>query len=184
LAARRYKPPQHTSTEFELDLAPLLAVMVKLVPVLLISAAFVQVSIVETELPQVVKEAIQREDDPNQPKKATVQLRVDKSRNVEISVAFQGQQNDSKIAAVPGERPSVNIAAVHAALVATKSEYSNTFRIEFAPSPEVSYAEIVRLMDTARKTNETQFEIIDPKTGQPASTKFMFPDVVFTNMLE
>lgn len=30
------------NSEFELDLAPLLAVMVKLVPVLLISSAFVQ----------------------------------------------------------------------------------------------------------------------------------------------
>ena len=43
--------------EFELDLAPLLAVMVKLVPVLLLSSAFVQVMMVETDLPQAVKEA-------------------------------------------------------------------------------------------------------------------------------
>jgi biopolymer transport protein ExbD len=50
-------------SEFDLDLAPLLAVMVKLVPVLLLSSAFVQVMVVETDLPQAVKEAIQKQDD-------------------------------------------------------------------------------------------------------------------------
>ena len=56
--AGRYKPQINHNSEFELDLAPLLAVMVKLVPVLLVSSAFVQLMIVETELPQVVQQAL------------------------------------------------------------------------------------------------------------------------------
>lgn len=48
---RRFKPKINHNSEFDLDLAPLLAVMVKLVPVLLVSSAFVQMMIIETDLP-------------------------------------------------------------------------------------------------------------------------------------
>ena len=71
----RYKPAAQHAHDIELDLAPLLAVMVKLVPVLLLSSSFVPISVVESELPQVVKEAIER-NISNENDKVAIQLEI------------------------------------------------------------------------------------------------------------
>ena len=59
---KRFKPILNHNSEFELDLAPLLAVMVKLVPVLIVSSAFVPIVIIQSELPAPVaaKSAVTR----------------------------------------------------------------------------------------------------------------------------
>ena len=86
---RRFKPIINHNSEFELDLAPLLAVMVKLVPVLLMSSAFVQMMIIETELPQVVQEAIKQQD--TNVKAAHITLEVNKTEGVKIIVENNGE---------------------------------------------------------------------------------------------
>ena len=87
---RRYKLNINHNSEFELDLAPLLAVMVKLVPVLLISSAFVQMMIVETDLPQVVQQAIEKQN--NDPKAAQIAIELNKTEGVKIIITENGQQ--------------------------------------------------------------------------------------------
>ena len=47
--------------DFELDLTPLLAIIMKLVPVLVISSSFLQLTQIETELPQVIKQQIENQ---------------------------------------------------------------------------------------------------------------------------
>ena len=87
---RRAPRPHNLSPhEFELDLAPLLAVMVKLVPVLLISSAFIQVMMVETDLPQAVKEAIKKEEDKPT---ANILIKANLKDGLEVVVAKGGQQ--------------------------------------------------------------------------------------------
>jgi len=71
-------------SEFELDLAPLLAVMVKLVPVLLVSSAFVQMMIIETELPQVIQQAVKQQE--NNPKSASITVSMSKAEGVKITL--------------------------------------------------------------------------------------------------
>ncbi|MEQ1723779.1 MAG: biopolymer transporter ExbD, partial [Pseudobdellovibrio sp.] len=92
--AGRYKVNVNHNSEFELDLAPLLAVMVKLVPVLLVSSAFVQMMIIETELPQVVQQALAEQDKNS---KISISLSIDKKQGASISINENGSEKVKQI---------------------------------------------------------------------------------------
>jgi biopolymer transport protein ExbD len=169
------------NSEFELDLAPLLAVMVKLVPVLLLSSAFVQVMIIETELPQVVQEAIQRQEQ-NPDDKASITLEMSNKDGVKIIIQQKGQ---SLVDTIPAQEGAFDFVAVHAKLQEVKKKYPEVFKVDLRPSGEVAYENLVRLMDEARKSrNRTKFPVFDSQTGKSVETEYMFPEIVFVNTLE
>ncbi len=179
---RRLKKPKiNTSYEFDLDLAPLLAVMVKLVPVMLLSSAFVQLMIIETDLPQAVKAAIQNSQ--NDQPKATVQLAISQKQGIRIIVLKDGQQKES---IVPLKEGTFDYLALNKELMKIKTENPTVFKIEIAPEASVNYKEIVKVMDEARKPRdkETRFPIYDSKENKMIQTDYMFPDVVFANMMD
>lgn len=181
--SRRAKKTRPTmSHEFELDLAPLLAVMVKLVPVLLISSAFMQVMIIETDLPQAVKEAIaQSLDKP----KAVVQLEISKKVGITVTVAKGGQQKSDVIALKNGTE--YDLASLHKFLQQVKTANPEVFRIELSPEANIPYKDIVKIMDEVRRSRDkdVRFPLYDEKERKPASsTDYMFPDVVFSNMMD
>ena len=62
---------------FELDLSPLLALMVTLIPIMLLATVFVRVTVVETEVPQLVKKAIE-EDRKKKKRQVDVYLHMNK----------------------------------------------------------------------------------------------------------
>jgi biopolymer transport protein ExbD len=176
------------SHEFDLDLAPLLAVMVKLVPVLLLSSAFVQVMIIETDLPQAVKEAINQNND--KPSKATVQLEIHKTTGIKVIVAKDGQQKVDQIA-MKGEN-NYDLPGLHKFLQKVKTAHPEVFRIELAPDANIPYRDLVKIMDEVRRSRDKDVRFpLNTKTDgkpeserQPASTDYMFPDVVFANMMD
>ncbi len=166
--------------EFELDLAPLLAVMVKLVPVLLVSSAFIQVMTVETELPQAVKEAIQKQDEKPT---ASIQIKASMKDGMQVIVAKGGAQ---KVEAVPMKEGKFDFPALHATLQKVKAENPEVFKIELAPEAEVAYKDVVKMTDEARRSRDKKitFPIYDSKENKTVMTDFMFPDVVFTNIFD
>lgn len=174
------KPKIDHNSEFELDLAPLLAVMVKLVPVLLISSAFVQLMIIETELPQVVQQAIQQNE-----KKPTAQILLEAStkEGIRIVVKENGKEQEDKVALKDGK---FNFVELHQKLVALKKVHPEVFKIDLAPSSEVPYQEIVKIMDEARRArdNSVHFPVFDEKQGKNVETNYMFPEIIFANMME
>lgn len=179
--AGRYKPKINHNSEFELDLAPLLAVMVKLVPVLLVSSAFVQLMIVETDLPQVVQQAIVKEETKKKP--TVITLTFDKKAGVKISTTKDGNE---KVEQINLTGKDFDFAAVHLKIREIKKSNPEVFKIEFNPAADVEYKDVVKMMDEVRKSRaaDVRFPVKDEKTGQMTSTDYMFPEVVFTNMLE
>lgn len=179
---RRYqKTYTHAPTEFELDLAPLLAVMVKLVPVLLISSAFVQLMVVETELPQVVKDGIEQQE---QKTKAQVTLEMKPDVGFEIIVKNEsGQESSVK---VPRDHDQWDYKTLHAKLQEVKRQNPNVFKLNFAPGDQVSYQDLIKATDEARKSRDSKilFEVDDLKTQKKSKTDYMFPEVIFVNMME
>lgn len=178
----RYKPKVQHNHEFELDLAPLLAVMVKLVPVLLISSAFVQVMVIETDLPQAVKEAIETQDkDKNL---ATIQLDVSRKEGIKVVIAKDGAQKVETIKL--NADGSFDLQGLQKELQKVKAENPKVFHIEVAPEGNVSYKELVKIMDEARKSRDkdVHFPVFDAQKGHDIETDYMFPDVVFSNMME
>lgn len=169
------------NSEFDLDLAPLLAVMVKLVPVLLISSAFVQVMVVETELPQVVQEAIHKEE-TKKDNITTISIEPDKE-GIRIIVTEKGKE---KIDLVPMKENSFDFPTLHLKLVELKKLHPEVFKIEVNPGGQVAYKEIVKIMDEARQSRDkkTKFPVFDTKLGKMVETEFMFPEVIFANTME
>ena len=173
---RRFSRPRtEMPFEFELDLAPLLAVMVKLVPVLLISSAFVQMAVIETDLPQAVKEAIQNTDTPP----AQIQLVVGATGNLQIVVKENGQQKVFDIAGIANGQ--FDLDGLQKKILAVKQSYPGVFRLELAPDPKVSYHDLVKIMDEVRRVKDktVRFPLKDKST-----TDYMFPDIVFSNVME
>jgi biopolymer transport protein ExbD len=166
--------------EFELDLAPLLAVMVKLVPVLLVSSAFIQVMTVETELPQAVKEAIQKQDDKPT---ANIQIKASMKDGIQVIVAKAGAQ---KVEAVPLKDGKFDYPSLHQALQKVKSANPEVFKIEMAPEADVAYKDVVKMTDEARRSHDKKitFPVYDSKENKTVMTDYMFPDVVFTNIFD
>lgn len=178
---RRFKPAIKQNSEFELDLAPLLAVMVKLVPVLLLSSAFVQMMIIETELPQVVQQAIKQQE--NDKKAAHISLEVDKKDGIRIIVEDQGKE---KVELVANVNNQFDYESLHLKLVELKKTYPQIFKIDVTPDEDIPYKDLVVIMDQARKSKSTdvQFKFTDTATGQESATQYMFPEVVFSNVMD
>ena len=179
---RRYKPAINHNSEFELDLAPLLAVMVKLVPVMLISSAFVQMMMVETELPQIVQAAIAKQE--QQLKNPVIMLSFDRQHGIEILVEQDGDRKTEHIDLTSDKK--FDYAALNKKMQAVKTQYPEAFKVQFDPGADVSYKEIVRLMDEVRQSREksVRFPIKDTKTGEMTTTDYMFPEVIFSQMTE
>lgn len=178
---RIHKPKINSSYEFELDLAPLLSVMVKLVPVMLLSSAFVQVNMIESDLPQAVKEAMVKPDDKKP--KASVQIAADARTGIKVIVNYQGNQTTEDVPLVGGR---YDFQGLHKALQKVKTQYPETFTVELAPEGNVSYKDVVKMMDEARRSRDknVRFPIYDAKENKQTMTDYMFPDVVFSNMMD
>jgi biopolymer transport protein ExbD len=177
---RRYKSRHNSNHEFELDLAPLLAVMVKLVPVLLLSSAFVQISTLETDLPQVVKAAL---ENPPPENKTVVSLNADSLKGFSIKVLKNGEIRELNVAK---KGDAFDFQALHLALRSVKTENPEVFRLEFNPDETMTQADIVRVMDEARKSRDKNiaFPVFDKANNKQVQTDYMFPDVTFANLME
>ncbi len=175
-----YQSRVSKDSQFELDLAPLLSVMVKLVPVLLLSSAFFQVSIIETDLPQAVQAAIiENQKNPNLPE---VELYIDYQDGFQIQVLNNGQAE--KVTVPLSAEKKLDFLALNSELSKIKELYPQVFEINLHPSSEVSYQDIIYSIDMARKSKDLKFIFNEPTTDEQKETTFMFPEVTFANILE
>ena len=136
---------------------------------------------IETDLPQAVKEAIQKEE---KKPTANVQLDINGKNGIRIIVEKSGNQNVDVIKLKADG--SFDYSQLHQKLVAIKAQNPEVFRLELNPEGNISYKEIVKIMDEARKARDknVHFPVYDSKAGKDVDTDYMFPDVVFINMME
>lgn len=165
---------------FDINLAPMLDVIVAIVPMLLMSVVFLRVNMIEAQIPQIVAEAI--ENNKNKPNPVTVALVIHGS-SFKFEVTENGKKSDFFIAALDGKP---NVDALYAKAVEIKRKYQSIFKLEVKPSREVSLDNIVVALDKVRKlkTGEEGFTIKDEKTGNSAKTDLMFPEIAFADILE
>lgn len=179
---KRFKNLVTHQSEFELDLAPLLAVMVKLVPVLLISSAFVHMMIIETELPQVIQDAIKKQESTQQV--ASITVNINKTEGVQIVLTEKNNQQIENVGL--NQNKEIDYKLLHEKFIALKQKHPEIFKIDLNPSGDVAYKDIVKIMDEARKvrTNNIQFPVKDEKSGKETTTEYMFPEIVFSNTMD
>lgn len=168
---------------FELDLSPMLALMVCLIPIMLLSTVFVKVTVIDTPLPQVVQKAIE-EDRKKKDREVEVSVAMEKDKELMLTVTVDGRATVKKKIIASGT--NWNFAQLNADLIAVKQEHPKVFRLNLNPSEEVPYDDIVKIMDEVRtvKDEKVKLFVTDEETKEQVETNIMFPDVVFGNVLE
>lgn len=181
--ATRKKIETNHEFEFELDLAPLLAVMVKLVPVLLVSSAFVNLMVIETELPQAIQQQIQ-ENKENE-KSVQIHMNVSNQGGIKIDVINENGSTES-LMVQNAQNGEFDFKAVNKTLVGIKLKHPDVFKLTIYPEGNVNYKHIIKLMDQARKSGDAniKFPIFDKSQNKKVMTDYMFPDVTFGNIIQ
>lgn len=184
--AKTYKNIRLTAEEepnFELDLSPMLALMVCLIPIMLLSTVFVKVTVIESPLPQVVQKAIE-EDRKKKEREVEVNVTMLNSKSIQLQVSVDGKTQTKREFKVTNQ--DWNFDGLRKELIKVKKTHPKVFRLSLFPGEQVPYDQIVKLMDTVRNTGDENIKlmVIDEETKEAAETDIMFPDVIFGNLLE
>jgi biopolymer transport protein ExbD len=168
---------------FELDLSPMLALMVTLIPIMLLATVFVKVTIVESKIPQLVKNAIE-EDRKKKDRDVNIHLKMQKT-GFNLQLKYDGKA--IKTFRIPRKSEvEFDLDKLHTSLHAIKMMHPEIFRVDLFPDEGIPYEEIVKVMDEARtiKGELKKAPITDKETQKTVETDVMFPDVVFSNVVE
>ncbi len=164
---------------FELNLAPMLDIIVSIVPMLLMSIAFVHITVVDTPVPQAVEKAMAAAND----KKDQVQilLAVSPVTGFRFTVSEKGVTRDIN---VPLNGKDLDMVALHKETIELKKKYPDVFRVELNPEEKVPLEHIVTTMDQLRTIAGTESKVVftDIESGKPMETNLVFPDIVFGNV--
>lgn len=174
---RKYRHRESDST-FELNLAPMLDIIVSIIPMLLLSVVFIRITVLETPVPQAVQKAIVQAENKNE---VQIQLSVSDSYGFKIQVMHKGRTQDINVAKKGNE---LDLDGLHKEMITLKQQHPDVFKMELHPSEEVPLEKIVAVMDKVR--NRTKEDPIlyftDTETGKKVETDLIFPDVVFGNV--
>ncbi len=179
--------PQSSNTKrssdaaFDLNLAPFLDIVVAIIPMLLLSAVFVEIRTIETPIPTLVAEAVKNADKKTE-KEVVITLKVSNQKGFEFLVDDKGKQNTSKIG-LKGK--ALDYEGLFQTTRQLKDRYPEVFKLQLAPEKDVSFNEVVKTMDRVRKQGKDDRKVafVDPKTGQRIETDLMFPNVTFSNVV-
>ena len=174
MSRRRALTIPTAEVETDLDLAPLLSIMVKLIPVLLLSSAFVHVSYIATDLPE--KTQAQNVKPPLDIPLADIEVQVDYKNGFTILV--QGNKNEVQRIPTLSNR-QLDYKKLNEILALIKEQHPQVFHLTLSPGAEISYQDVIKTMDTSRRPYDKnlQFRYLDPKSQTWETTAFMFPDV-------
>lgn len=167
-------------TDWEIDLSPLLALMVTLIPVLLLQTSFATLKMIETTLP-VLSDAEVKPDDK---KKDQIDFNLSVFANKEHELVMELAVDNKTIKSVkikPLEE-KFDYKKLQDELFIVKKKYPKENRLKLMPGDGISYSKIVKLIDSSRVTPEKKPMRFTASTGENLETTFLFPDVVFGNI--
>jgi biopolymer transport protein ExbD len=172
---------------FDLNLAPMLDIIVSIIPMLLLSVVFVQITVIDTPIPQAVEQAVAAANEKN---KDLVQVRmsVANDRTVLITILDRGATKEFQVAGIgSGVEAKADLDGLYKQVIAIKKQYPDVFRLELNPSDTVPLVDIVGVMDSVRTTRvengkPAKLSFNDVTTGKSIETNLLFPDIVFGNV--
>lgn len=165
-------------SSFDLNLAPMLDIIVSIIPMLLMSVVFVQVVVIDTPIPQAVEKAMAAQEQKNE---VQIQLAVSKASGIRITVMDKGASKEQTIAL---KEQALDLPELRKKIFELKQQYPNHFRVELNPDETLQLNEIVQVMDHVRTKGkeDPKIKFTDVDTGKLIETDLMFPDVVFGNV--
>lgn len=170
------------SMSWEIDLSPLLALMVTLIPVLLLQTSFATLTMLETTLP--ILSDVKQEDQIK--KKDQIKFDLDIFAQKENKFEMKVRVNDKivktvEIKAIDGK---FDLLGLKKELSAVKTTYPKEIGAKLTPADNVKYDMIVQILDIIRKDNSGKMYKFKDDEGQMVETASLFPDVVFGNIAE
>jgi hypothetical protein len=166
----------------------MLDIIVSIIPMLLLSVVFVDITVIETPIPQAVEKAVAAANEKN---KDLVQVRmgVAADKSVSITIVDRGETKEYSVSSLksPDGVVKTDLEGLHGKVMAIKKEYPDVFRMELNPSDSVPLNEIVGVMDAVRTTRaadgqQVKVSFVDSTTGKSIETNLLFPDIVFGNV--
>jgi biopolymer transport protein ExbD len=163
---------------FELNLAPMLDIIVSIVPMLLLSVVFVHITTVDTPIPQAVEKAMVKAEKNNE---TQITLDVSKDTGFKFTIVSNG---NTKLMNVGLSGKDLDLIALHKQVLSLKQQYPDVFRLELHPEEAVVLKEIVAVMDQLRTRVKDDPKVFfkDADSGKLVETDLIFPDVVFGNV--
>ena len=167
-----------TSSEatFDLNLAPMMDMMVSIIPFMLLSATFLQLTLISSPLPVPVAKALEQ-DRSKDKREVTIKLSMSQSKDMNLEVKdVSGVVSKFSVPKTSGE---FDYKILHKKLVEVKQKFPTVFRVELNPESSVDYNSIVKVMDASRDMSGSDPKI---KIGG-ADTPLLFPDVILGNVM-
>lgn len=143
----------------ELNITTFMNLMVVLVPFLLLSAVFSEITIHDLNLPSLSELAPESTDKPK------LQLEV-VIRRASLDVI---DRNSGRLRLIPGTAAGHDFAALNHLLQQVKAQYPQVSTVTLLLEPETSYNTLIGAMDAVRAVEESQ--------GGKAVKRELFPDV-------
>jgi biopolymer transport protein ExbD len=170
----RLKRTRQDDSTFDLNLAPFLDIIVSIIPMMLLSIAFVQVKMIEAPTPQVVSE----QDSKPQKPQTVVTLNVSKKTGFTFNVTDKVGKTSQKVVAVKNDQLDyeglVNLA------ITIKSMHPDVSSLQLVPAPEVTFNELVEVMDQVR--NFPKSKTTNTSAATETKQEPLFPEVVFASI--
>ena len=143
---KKHSRVKNSETNYNVDLAPLLGLMVTLVPLILLSTAFVQIKTFKTEIPNLSKKAIESiENLPKVKEPPHVVSKLSESKSISVFVKSQKEQiAHFKIESIDG---TADYKSYQAYLLKIKEQYPKADRIIVETAQETDYEDLLKLID-------------------------------------
>jgi biopolymer transport protein ExbD len=151
---RRRHGRSHAPTE--LELMPLLNVFIAIIPLLLLSAAFIQVSVIQATLPGDASAAAAPNED------TAIDLAVFIRQD---SYVVTGRGLDTQSVARDTESPDAVRTELTEMLRAIAAAHPDTREVRIVSEPKTRYEEIIDVMDIARSAGLPETSLTDVETS-------------------
>lgn len=173
-----------SDSTFDINLAPFLDIIVSVVPLLLLSVVFVEIKMIETPVPQVVQQAIEKDQKDPDPE-VTLNLRVTKAAGFTFEVNQRG--GAQSLMTVPLKDGALDFEGLRAKAQELKTRFPQVFKLGIAPQGDVPFNDLVKAMDVVRQVPQQaaqqKIAFTDAASGKTVETEFMFPNVTFSNVV-
>ena len=161
---------------FELNLAPMMDMLVSIIPFMLLSAIYMQIMLINVPLPEPVAKALAEDRALTQ---REVSIQVDMKPSIGFAISVKDEKGKVTEYTVPRAGSEYDYKALHGRLVTIKQQFPKVFRLELNPDETANYKSIVKVMDASHGMEAT-----DPKIKiDNAETPLLFPDVVLSNVM-
>jgi biopolymer transport protein ExbD len=166
---------------FELNLAPFLDIIVSIVPMLLLSIAFVQIKMIESPTPQMVSQ--DQVTTPPKPE-TTVTLHVSMKTGLFFEIVDEKGKKD-KVVVDGSTAGTLNYAGLVTSALGIKAKYPQLTKLQMAPEGDVPFDDLVQIMDKVREKPRLQtgdVSFTDKAIDAKAENRQMFPEIIFSSV--